>query len=140
MSATKDKVTVVIAGAPVAKARPRAPRRGVVYTPAHVRKYEAHGRPAAQQAMDGQPPITVPARAEITVDLPVPASWSGRRRDAALRGDVRPTSRPDTDNYIKAALDAINAIVVADDSLVVDLVAIKRYAPVPALTIKIVPL
>src|SRR5262249_43732765 len=59
------------------------------------------------------------ARAEITVDLPVPASWSGRRRDAALRGEVRPTSRPDTDNYIKAALDAINAIVVADDSLVV---------------------
>jgi hypothetical protein len=43
-------------------------------------------------------------------------------------------------NYIKAALDAINAIVVADDSLVVDLVAIKRYAPVPALTIMIIPL
>jgi endodeoxyribonuclease RusA len=43
-------------------------------------------------------------------------------------------------NYIKVALDAINAIVVADDSLVVDLVAIKRYAPVPALTIMITPL
>src|SRR5215831_13785541 len=140
MSAIKDKVTVVIAGEPVAKARPRATRKGFVYTPAHVRKYEAHGRLAAQQAMDGRPPITVPARAEITVDLPVPASWSGRRRDAARRGDIRPTSRPDTDNYVKAALDAINAIVVADDSLVVDLVASKRYAPVPALTITITPL
>src|SRR5262245_1839831 len=135
-----SSATVVIAGEPVAKARPRATRRGFVYTPAHVRKYEAHGRLAAQQAMDGRPPITVPARAEITVDLPVPASWSGRRRDAALRGDIRPTSRPDTDNYIKAALDAINAIVGADDSQVVDLVAIKRYAPVPALTIMITPL
>ena len=135
-----EPITVVIAGEPVAKARPRATRRGVVYTPAHVRKYEAHGRLAAQQAMDGRPPITVPARAEISVDLPVPASWSGRRRDAALRGDIRPTSRPDTDNYIKAALDTINAIVVTDDSLVVDLVAIKRYAPVPALTITITPL
>src|SRR5262245_44316004 len=89
-----------------------------------VRKYEAHGRLAAQQAMDGRPPITVPARAKITVDLPVPASWSGKRRDAALRGEVRPTSRPDTDNYIKAALDQINAIVVTDDSLVVHLVDI----------------
>jgi Holliday junction resolvase RusA-like endonuclease len=135
-----ESVTVVIAGAPVAKARPRATRRGVVYTPAHVRKYEAHGRLAAQQAMDGRPPIAVPARAQITVDLPVPASWSGRRRDAALRGDIRPTSRPDTDNYVKAALDSINAIVVTDDSLVVDLIAIKRYAPVPALTITITPL
>ena len=132
-----EPVTVLIAGEPVAKARPRATRRGFVYTPAHVRKYEAHGRLAAQQAMDGRPPMAVPARAKITVDLPVPASWSGRRRDAALRGDVRPTSRPDTDNYIKAALDAINAIVVTDDSLVVDLIAIKRYAPVPALTAQV---
>ena len=140
MSATKDKVTVVIAGEPVAKARPRATRRGFVYTPAHVRKYEAHGRLAAQFAMNGRPPLTVPVRADITVDLPVPASWSAKRRDAALRGDIRPTSRPDTDNYIKAALDTINAIVVADDSLVVDLVAIKRYAPVPALTITVAPL
>ena len=41
---------------------------------------------------------------------------------------------------MKAALDAINAIVVADDSLVVELVASKRYATVPALTITITPL
>ena len=90
--------------------------------------------------MDGRPPISVPVRAEITVDLPVPASWSGQRRDAALRGEIRPTVRPDADNYVKTGLDAIDAIVIADDSLVVDLVAIKRYAAVPALTITITPL
>ena len=134
------EVTIVIGGPPTAKGRPRMTRRGFVYTPSQTRKYEAHGRLAAQLAMDGRPPIAVPVRAEITVDLPVPASWPMRRRDAALRGDIRPTSRPDTDNYIKAALDAINAIVVADDSLVVDLVAIKRYASVPALTIMITSL
>src|SRR5262249_4039163 len=108
-----EPLTLVIAGEPVAKARPRATRRGFVYTPAHVRKYEAHGRLAAQQAMDGRPPITVPARAEITVDLPVRTSWSAKRRDAALRGEIRPTSPPDTGNSINAALDAINAIVLA---------------------------
>jgi Holliday junction resolvase RusA-like endonuclease len=133
-------VTVVIGGAPVAKGRARVTRPGFVYTPAATRKYEAHGRLAAQQAMNGRPPIAGPVRAEITVDLPVPASWSGKRRDAALRGDIRPTSRPDTDNYVKAALDAINAIAVADDSLVVELAAEKRYAPVPCLTITITPL
>jgi Holliday junction resolvase RusA-like endonuclease len=133
-------VTVVIAGPAVAKGRPRVTRRGFVYTPAATRKYEAHARLAAQQAMDGRPPITVPVRAEITVNLPVPTSWSAKRRDAALRGDVRPTSRPDTDNYIKAALDAINAIVVTDDSLVVELAAAKRYARVPQLTITVTPL
>ena len=65
---------------------------------------------------------------------------SNKRRLAALAGEIAPTARPDLDNYIKAALDAINAIVVADDSQVVDLVAIKRYAPVPALTIMITSL
>jgi Holliday junction resolvase RusA-like endonuclease len=82
----------------------------------------------------------VPARAEITINLPVPASWSSKRRDAALRGEVRPTTRPDADNYVKAALDAINEIVVTDDSLIVDLAAIKQYARVPQLTITITPL
>jgi Holliday junction resolvase RusA-like endonuclease len=133
-------VTIVIGGPPTAKGRPRMTRRGFVYTPAKTRRYEAHGRLAAQQVMDRRPPITVPVRAEITVDLPVPASWSGKRRDAALRGDIRPTTRPDCDNYVKAALDAINAIVVTDDALIVELAAIKRYAAVPALTIVITPL
>jgi Holliday junction resolvase RusA-like endonuclease len=79
-------------------------------------------------------------RAEITVDLPVPVSWSAKRQDAALRGEIRPTSRPDTDNYVKSAMDAINAIAVTDDSLIVELVAEKRYARIPKLTITITPL
>jgi hypothetical protein len=70
----------------------------------------------------------------------VPASWSGKRQAAALAGYIRPTSRPDTDNYVKAALDAINGIVVADDCLVVELVAEKRYARVPQLTITVTAL
>jgi len=133
-------VTIVIGGEPVAKGRPRTTRKGFAYTPAATRKFEAHGRLAAQLAMDGRPPIAVPVRAEIVIDLPVPASWSGKRRDAALRGGVRPTTRPDADNFVKASLDAINAIVVSDDSLVVDLVVTKKYATVPALTITITPL
>jgi Holliday junction resolvase RusA-like endonuclease len=134
-----DPITIVIGGEAVAKGRPRMTRRGFAYTPAATRKYEAHGRLAAQQAMDGRPPIDVPVRAEITVDLPVPMSWSGKRQDAALRGEISPTSRPDVDNYVKAALDAINAIVVSDDSLVVELRAIKQFGAVPKLVVTIVP-
>jgi len=133
-------VTIVIGGEPVAKGRPRMTRRGFAYTPAATRKYEAHGRLAAQLAMDGRPPLDAPCRAEITIDLPVPQSWSRKRQDAALRGDIRPTSRPDTDNYVKAALDAINEIVVADDSLVVELAATKKYATTPQLAVVIAPL
>jgi len=90
--------------------------------------------------MDGRPPIAVPVRAEIVIDLPVPASWSGTRHNAALRGEIRPTTRPDADNYCKSAMDAINNIVVSDDSMIVDLVVSKRYAAVPQLAITITPL
>jgi Holliday junction resolvase RusA-like endonuclease len=133
-------VTIIIGGEPVAKGRPRMTRRGIAYTPTATRKYEAHGRLAAQLAMDGRSPIGVPVRAEIWVDLPVPASWSAKRRDAALRGEVQPTTRPDCDNFVKAALDAVNDIVITDDSLVVELAAVKRYARIPKLTITVTPL
>ena len=90
-------MTVVIAGEPVAIARPRVTRRGITYTPAHTRKYEAHARLAAQLAMGDRPPIEVPVRLELVVELPIPDSWSGRRRALAITGDLLPTSRPDVD-------------------------------------------
>jgi Holliday junction resolvase RusA-like endonuclease len=135
-----DAIIIVIGGEPVAKGRPRMTRKGFAYTPAATRKYEAHGRLAAQLAMDGRPPLTCPCRAEITIDLPVPASWSAKRQGAALRGEIKPTSRPDADNYIKAALDSVNEIVVADDSQIVEIIASKRYAPTPQLSVTITPL
>ena len=107
---------------------------------AKTRRFEAHGRLAAQEAMAGRPPITSPVRAVITIDLPVPGSWSAKRQDAALRGVIRPTSPPDVDNYCKSVMDAVNGIAVTDDSLIVELTAEKRYARVPRLTISITPL
>jgi Holliday junction resolvase RusA-like endonuclease len=114
--------------------------RGFAYTPAATRKYEAHARMAAQIAMDGRPPIDVPVRVELLVELPVPASWSRRKAEAAITGGVRPTSRPDVDNYAKGILDAINTIVVVDDAQVVDLHAVKRFGVAPKMVATIFPL
>jgi len=88
-------ITVVIDGTAVAKGRPRITRRSFAYTPAKTRAYEAHGRLAAQLAMGARAPIAAPVRMVALVELPIPASWSGKRRTAAITGDIRPTSRPD---------------------------------------------
>ena len=133
-------VTIVIAGEPVAKARPRLTRRGIAYTPAHTHKYEAHGRLAAQLAMRDRPPIEAPVRLELVAELPIPASWSGRRRALAITGDLLPTSCPDVDNYIKAGLDSLNEIVVRDDSQVVEITARKRVSVAPKLVMTVFPL
>jgi Holliday junction resolvase RusA-like endonuclease len=135
-----DAITITINGEVVAKGRPRMTRRGFVYTPAATRKYEAHARLAAQVAMGDQAPLQVPARVELSVELPVPTSWSNKRRQAALAGTIAPTSRPDVDNYIKTALDAINTIVVADDALVVEISARKRFSEQPKLTVTVISL
>jgi Holliday junction resolvase RusA-like endonuclease len=133
-------ITVIVSGEPVAKGRARMTRRGFAYTPAATRKYEAHARLAAQIAMDGRPPIDVPVRVELLVELPIPGSWSRRKAEGAITGDVRPTSRPDIDNYTKAILDAINTIVIVDDSQVVDLRAVKKFSVAPKMVATIFPI
>jgi len=133
-------VTVIVAGEPVAKARPRFTRRGIAYTPAHVRRYESHGRLAAQLAMGDRPPIEVPVRLELVAELPIPASWSARKCALAITGDLLPTSRPDIDNYIKSGLDSLNEIVVRDDSQIVEITARKRFSSAPKLAMTVFPL
>jgi Holliday junction resolvase RusA-like endonuclease len=135
-----EPITVIISGEPVAKGRPRMTRKGFAYTPAATRKYEAHGRLAAQLAMNGNPPLPGPVRIELLVELPVPSSWSSRKQAAALTGDIRPTSRPDVDNYAKATLDAINSIVVCDDSQVVELRTVKKFGTSPKMVATVFPL
>jgi Holliday junction resolvase RusA-like endonuclease len=135
-----DPITLVIQGAPVAKGRPRMTRRGITYTPAATRKYEAHGRLAAQMAMDGRPPIEAPVRIELLIELPIPASWSKRKAADAITGHIRPTSRPDVDNYLKAILDAINSIVIADDAQVVEVFAKKKFGIAPKMLMTVYPL
>ena len=133
-------VTVTVDGKPVAKGRARVTGAGFAYTPAKTRKFEAHARSMAQLEMDGRPPITGPVSLHVHVELPVPKSWSKRRWQAAIVGDIAPTTRPDIDNYLKAGLDALNGIVIADDSQVVMLVARKVYGVDPKLVLQITPL
>ena len=48
-------------------------------------------------------------------------------------------SRPDIDNYLKSAMDALNGIVVADDSLIVKVTAEKKFGVDPKLVLLIEP-
>jgi len=139
-SRNSEPITVVIDGQPVAKRRPRMTRRGFVYTPAATRKFEAHGRLSAQLAMDARPPIEGPVRLEVLAVLPVPVSWSQKKRARAITSDVLPRSRPDLDNFVKSAQDAINEIVIRDDSQIVEVGARKRYGVAPKLVMTVFPL
>ena len=81
--------------------------------------------------------MTTPVAVIVGIDVEVPASWSRKRREAALGGIARPTGKPDLDNCIKLLMDALNKLVWVDDAQVVRLSASKRYATAPQTVVEI---
>lgn len=133
-----ELIVVTVEGAPVAKGRPKLTTKGKfprVYTPSKTRAYEDLIRCAAQKQMQDRPPVAGPVLLSVTAYVPMPKRLSKADRSAALDGTLKPVTRPDADNYAKAALDGCNAILFRDDSQVTDLIVRKRYSALPRLVI-----
>jgi len=124
------RYTIRIPGVARGKGRARATKRGTVYTPAATVNAEAWVKSCAFDQI-GQPLLITPVHVSVAIEVEVPASWSKKRREAALIGEVRPTGKPDLDNCIKLLMDGLNKIAWHDDSQVVRLTASKRYGPNP---------
>ena len=80
---------------------------------------------------DEMPPLTVPVAVELAFRFPRPKGHFGTGRNAAVlkpTAAAHPAGKPDLDKLARAILDAITSLVIADDALVVSLVASKAYA------------
>jgi len=133
-----ELVIVTVDGAPVAKGRARVTTRGRfarVYTPAKTRRYEDLVRCEAVAVMQDRPPVLDAVTLCVTAYVTMPKSLSRKRRADAIDGILKPTTRPDADNYAKAALDGCNGILFKDDSQVTDLIVRKRYSDRPRMVI-----
>jgi len=82
-------------------------------------------------------PIGGPVEVVVEAFMMVPASWSLRKRLSAIAGQIKPITKPDLDNIVKA-LDGMNGIVVVDDSQIVKLTATKRYSDIPQLIVTVI--
>lgn len=117
--------TITIYGPLRGKGRPRF-ANGRVYTPEATRRYEgeiqaawllAHG-----ERMDG------PVALDVTAYQALPQRANKAFQKAAERGEIWPLGKPDLDNIIKIAMDALNGYAYQDDTQVVQLDARKEYA------------
>lgn len=107
---TDPFVTIVLPGAPRGKGRPRISTIGGfarAFTDKETRKYETALKEAGIRAMAGRPHLDEPVSVMILAHMPVPASWSNRKRAQALAGDIQHTSAPDWDNISKM-IDGLN--------------------------------
>lgn len=79
-----------------------------------------------------------PLKVVVEFGRPVQKSISAKERERRLSGEVLPTVKPDLDNYIKSALDALNGVAWDDDRFIVNIHAKKVYAENGYIKIKVV--
>jgi Holliday junction resolvase RusA-like endonuclease len=133
-------VVFTVPGTPVGKGRPRFGRRGnfvATYTPEKTAAYENLVRLHASIAMNGSKTLQDALCCVISVEVVPTPSWTKKKRQAALCGEISPIGKPDADNVAKAILDAMTGIVYDDDRQVCDLRVIKRYGQTAQAVVKI---
>lgn len=119
----KPNIAFTVYGEPVPQGRPRAgkTRNGkvVMYDPDNSRDYKQYVALVASQHRPNEL-IDKPVSLTVKVYKPIPQSWPKKRQERAAEGLERPTSKPDLSNYIKGVEDAIEGIILKNDSQVVD--------------------
>ena len=126
--------TITIPGKPRGKGRPRFSRAtGRTYTDDATAVYENLVKTiwmtVVGKRLDGELAVSIEAHYSIPTSKP-------KKMQAAMRdGSVRPTTKPDIDNVIKAVLDGLNGVAYADDAQVVELSASKCYSDDPRVVV-----
>jgi Holliday junction resolvase RusA-like endonuclease len=137
-------VSIVVAGPPVPKGRPRLSTfngHARAFTPTKTRRYEDLIRLEAARVMDGKPQLDGALKVGIRAFMPMPQALAKHKTKgpSAEAGVIRPLTKPDVDNFAKV-IDALNGIVWRDDNQVVALTVEKFYSARPRLELTAVEL
>lgn len=85
-------------------------------------------------------PLEGPLRLSVAFVLPIPESWTQKRRARALAGEIQPTSRPDRGNLLKLLEDCLEAAgFYVDDAQIVGGEVAKRYGDPAGYRITLTP-
>lgn len=76
-----------------------------------------------------EPLFTGPLSLNITFYVPMPTSWSGKKKMELEETPVH--VKPDLSNYIKFVEDIANGIIYTDDSLIASITSQKLYSYEP---------
>lgn len=124
---------IVIYTEPIPKARPRFTKNGHAYNPTKNTHYEQ--LVATAWRLQHKKIITGYIKLTCKFFLPIAKSWSNKDKQAAMEGKKRPDKKPDTDNLIKAVMDALNEVAWWDDKQIIEIHAAKFYAEQPRVEI-----
>lgn len=130
---------IVIPGEVVAQGRPRFnSHTKKAVDPQKSRYYKKF---VSVYAMQHRPEKLLDEPLEVLIDIyktpPKRISDLKKNRPALENELLRPTTKPDVDNYAKGIKDALNGIIWTDDSIVVDLRVRKFYSMEPRAVVKV---
>ena len=133
-------IKFTVFGEPVPQSRPRVTRYGT-YDPPKCKVYKEEIAYSAKCYMRhggaSESPYDNSLRLVVKIYRRIPKSFSRAKIEAAEKGDIRPGTRPDTDNYLKGVADALKGVVWRDDSQVVDMYCGKWYSTNPRTEIEV---
>lgn len=134
------QITFTVPGAPIGKPRHRSfkDKAGNIrtYQPeTAVNRENFIKMIALQYAPDV--PLNGPLSLCVVFFVPIPASWSEKKKEMALCTKLYPAKKPDLDNMVKLVKDALNSIIWIDDKQIVGLNASKFYSDKPETQIMI---
>lgn len=133
-----NEITFTVYGEPVAQGRPKFTTivgHAMAYDPAKSKSYKQMVR---AEALKVRPAVPLEGALSLTVKVyrSIPKSFSKKKVAAAIKGDMRPITKPDLDNVIKGVKDSLKSVIWRDDSQVVDLgESGKWYSDVPRIEV-----
>ena len=130
------QVVFTVKGEPKGKGRPRFTKSGQVYTPGGTSTYESLVGFSYRNSARGYK-FTSPVRVTVRAFHKPPKGKSKRVVEDMLNGRILPTKKPDLDNVAKIVLDGLNKVAWEDDTQVVEMMVIKRYAEEPMVAVTI---
>lgn len=134
-------IAFTVYGNPQAQGRPRAGRtrtgKVVMYDPTDSKSYKQQ---VAWVAAEHRPSKLIESAVMLTVRIyrPIPKSFTKTKRQKAINGEIRPDTKPDLSNYLKGIEDAIEGVILANDSQIVQYGECgKWYGEVPRIEVEI---
>lgn len=135
------EIKIIVPGEPVPQGRPK------FTTKPFIRAYDspqsvAYKKLVARYAMQHKPEQLLEGSLSLHIDIykQTLKSFSKKKAELAEVRLLRPTTKPDADNYAKGPMDALKGIIWKDDGQVVDLVARKFYSSEPRIEITVIAL
>lgn len=132
------ELTFTVPGEPRGKGRPRFSKAGHTYTDSETKAYENKIIAYYRKAHGG---TRLADTAFVCVDviayLPIPKSATKAQIAGMAGKSILPSRKPDVDNILKVALDALNGVAYKDDAWVHRTSCVKFYSAEPRLEVTI---